>query len=312
MSDISTNALTTSATPMGQSSRPRPMDWITAAYLIGLAVAMLLSPRRPPEWRQLVALNVGGTALILAAASYRHRLLRPLRLVYDWYPVWGIAYVFEEMRNLMHLLVPRWYDQFFLSIDVRFFRGFPSSFFEQFYNKPLTEIVILGYFAYYFIPYLLCIPLYLKSDRSAFHQSAAAIFISFLACLVLFLVFPTQGPRQFYGHFRKVPLEGYVITWIEHRMVDFGGLVGGAFPSSHCAVAVAALVQAWRHHRVVFKILAVVVPLLSFATVYGWYHYTVDVSAGWAVGILAAWVAGRLYRVPPTASASVAGAASLS
>lgn len=281
--------------------RPRPMDWITVGYLIWLAAAMLLSPRRPHEWRQLVALNVAASALILAASRHRDRLIRPFRLAYDWYPIWGIVYVFEEMRNLMHLIVPRWYDEFFLSIDVRFFRGFPSIVFEQFYNRPLNEFVILGYFSYYLIPYVLGIPLYLRRDKGAFHQTAAAIFISFLACLVLFLIFPTQGPRQFYGHFRTKSLDGYAITWIEHRMVDMGGLVGGAFPSSHCAVALAALVQAWRHHRKVLRIFLVVVPVLSFATVYGWYHYTVDVAAGWAVGAAAAWVAGMLYRTPRTA-----------
>ncbi|MCU0611544.1 MAG: phosphatase PAP2 family protein, partial [Candidatus Eisenbacteria bacterium] len=204
-------------------------------------------------------------------------------------------------------LVPRWYDEFFLSIDVRFFRGFPSSFFEQFYNKPLNELIILGYFSYYLIPYMLCIPLYFRRDRGAFYQSAAAIFISFLACLVLFLIFPTQGPRQFYGHFRKVPLEGYVITWMEHRMVDIGGLVGGAFPSSHCAVAMAALLQARRHHHTAFAFLAILVPILSFATVYGWYHYTVDVSAGWAVGAMAVWLAGRIYPVTGDSPAPALG-----
>ncbi|MBN1424496.1 phosphatase PAP2 family protein [Candidatus Fermentibacteria bacterium] len=277
--------------------RPRPMDWIAAGYLLWLTVAILLSPRRPEEWRQLVALNLVGGTLILAAAWNRHRLMRPLRLTYDWYPVWGIAFVFEEMRNLMHLVVTKWYDEFFLSIDVRFFGGFPSCFFEQFYNRPLNEILLLGYFSYYVIPYILCIPLYLRRDRAAFHQSAAAIFISFLVCLVLFLIFPTQGPRLFYGHFRTASLDGYFITWLEHRMVEMGGLVGGAFPSSHCAVAMAALLQAWQHHRGVFHVFLVLVPLLSFATVYGWYHYTVDVSAGWAVGMGAVWLAGRLYPV---------------
>ncbi len=283
-------------TGLAQGLRPRPMDWITVGYLMWLTGVILVSPRRPPEWRELVALNVSASALILAASRHRDRLMRPLRITYDWYPAWGIAFVFEELRNLMHLLVPRWFDEFFLSIDVRLFRGFPSSFFERFYNRPLTELLIIGYFSFYVIPYLVCLPLYLRQDRRAFHETAAAIFISFIICLVLFLLLPTQGPRQFYGHFRRVPLEGYLVTWLEHRMMAVGGLVGGAFPSSHCAVAVAGLVQAWRHHAVVFRILLVLVPLLSVATVYGWYHYTVDVAAGWAVGVFAAWLAGRLYR----------------
>jgi membrane-associated phospholipid phosphatase len=58
----------------------------------------------------------------------------------------------------------------------------------------------------------------------------------------------------------------------------------------------ASLVQAYRHGAKVLWVLLILVPLLSFATVYGWYHYAIDVFAGWAIGLFAVWLTARLAR----------------
>jgi len=275
--------------------RIRPMDTITVAYLLWVIVAIILGKNKPSTWGWCVALNISAIVLILVAALNRDRLSRSLRIVYDWYPIWGIGIVFEMLHGYIQILTDRWYDPVFLAADVKLFSTIPSAFFERFYSKPLNELVMLGYFSYYFLPYMIAVPLYRRTDKRAFYQTAAGIFLSFLPCLVLFLIFPAQSPRLYYAQFRNVPLEGYIITAIEHRLVSFGGLCGGAFPSSHCAVAVAVLLQAWRHHRKMFYLFLFFVPLLSLATVYGWYHYAVDVFAGWLIGVIAVIIIRYLY-----------------
>ncbi len=279
-----------------ERTRLRPLDWITVGYFVWLSLAILFGRNRPTGW--LIYLIAHGVLciLILLAGRRRNRLPRTLRIIYDWYPYWGAGLLYAELRPMIQLLVPHWFDEFFLSIDVRAWGGFPCAFFERFYSRPLNEIVIFGYFSYYFLPFIIGVPLYRKAEKQPFHQTTAAIFISFLICLVLFLLFPTQGPRQYYHYLRQNPLDGYIIVWIEHHLVGAGGLLGAAFPSSHCAVALVALIQAYRHNKMAFCIFLLLVPLLSFATVYGWYHYVIDVTAGWAVALLGVWIAGRLYR----------------
>jgi len=271
------------------------MDTITISYLLWVIIAITLGKNKPSTWVWCVALNIVAIVLIIVAALNRDRLSKPLRIIYNWYPIWGIGIVFEMLHGYIQILTDRWYDPVFLAADVRLFGTIPSAFFEQFYSKPLNELIMLGYFSYYFLPYMIAVPLYRRIDKRAFHQTVAAVFLSFLPCLVLFLIFPAQSPRLYYAHFRSVPFEGYVITAIEHRLVSFGGLLGGAFPSSHCAVAAAALLQAWRHHRKVFYLFLFFVPLLSFATVYGWYHYAVDVFAGWVIGVFAVRIVRFIY-----------------
>jgi membrane-associated phospholipid phosphatase len=208
--------------------------------------------------------------------------------------VWGIIFVFLELHPFFQIISSTWYDEFFFAVDVAMFGVLPSSYLEQFYSRPINEIVIFGYFSYYYIPLLIAVPLYLRRDRGAFYETTASLFIATLICLVLFLIFPAQGPRQYYGYLRAARLDGYLFTWIQSHLITVGGLAGGAFPSSHCAVAMASLVQAFRHRAQVRWVLLILVPLLSFATVYGWYHYAIDVFAGWVIGLLAVWISVRI------------------
>lgn len=278
------------------STKLRAIDWITVAYFVWLTAAIVCGKSRPALWPLYVVAHGALSTVIIVAAKRRKRLSRTARLIFDWYPIWGIAFVFLELHPLFQIVVPRWFDEFFLSVDVAMFGVFPSSYLEQFYCRPLNEIVVFGYFSYYFLPFLIAVPLYRRRDRTAFYETAASIFMATLICLVFFLLFPTQGPRQYFGHLRTAPLDGYLFTWIQRHLITVGGLIGGAFPSSHCAVAMASLVQAYRHRSRAFWALLILVPLLSFATVHGWYHYAIDVFAGWAIGLGAVWVAARLYR----------------
>lgn len=274
----------------------RPIDWITVGYFLWLSLAIVCGANRPSSWPIYILAHGGLCGILIRASRQRERLSSPARIIFDWYPIWGIAFVFLELHPLFQIVVPRWFDEFFLSVDVAMFGVFPSSTLERFYSRPINEIVVFGYFSYYFIPFLIAVPLYRRGNRVGFHETSTSIFMTTLICLVLFLLFPTQGPRQYFGHLRTAPLDGYLFTWIQRNLITVGGLIGGAFPSSHCAVAMASLVQAYRHRSRTFWALLILVPLLSFATVHGWYHYAIDVFAGWAIGLGAVWVAARLYR----------------
>ena len=67
---------------------------------------------------------------------------------------------------------------------------------------------------------------------------------------------------------------------------------GGAFPSAHVAGSVVTLLCAWRYSRPAGLMLAPVVLGIVVATVYGRYHYFVDLPAGILVGVVG-YTAGR-------------------
>jgi membrane-associated phospholipid phosphatase len=66
-----------------------------------------------------------------------------------------------------------------------------------------------------------------------------------------------------------------------------GSSFGAAFPSSHVAGTVAALLASWQSSRRLGLLLLVPTGLLLVAVVYCQMHYAVDALAGLGIGVLA-------------------------
>ena len=62
-------------------------------------------------------------------------------------------------------------------------------------------------------------------------------------------------------------------------------LGGAAFPSSHVAVALVALLLNWKHNRCIAPLYLPFTLLLCASTVYLYAHYFVDVPAGLLAGL---------------------------
>jgi membrane-associated phospholipid phosphatase len=130
-------------------------------------------------------------------------------------------------------------------------------------------------------------------DTPQFRETVLAVMLAFLACFVVFIVFPVQGPR-YLGVPAGVP-EGPVRALVL-ALLETGSSRGAAFPSSHVSVAIAQAVLALRHQpRVGRRILPLAVGLAAGA-VYGGFHYGIDALVGAAVGVAAASSAGPLRR----------------
>ena len=70
-------------------------------------------------------------------------------------------------------------------------------------------------------------------------------------------------------------------------MAGQGGARGGAFPSSHVSVSTVVLLMVWYHDRRLGYFLAPIVAGIYVATVYGRFHYALelDVIAGLALAV---------------------------
>ena len=70
-----------------------------------------------------------------------------------------------------------------------------------------------------------------------------------------------------------------------HFVSDRGGVRGGAFPSTHVTISTLVLFTAWSRQRPLGCLLLPFVVGIYFATVYGRFHYGVDVIAGWLLAL---------------------------
>jgi membrane-associated phospholipid phosphatase len=75
-----------------------------------------------------------------------------------------------------------------------------------------------------------------------------------------------------------------------------GSSRGAAFPSSHAAIAAVQAVNAYRHLPRATPLLAAITVGISIGAVYGGFHYGVDMMAGLALGLLAAWASPAIRR----------------
>lgn len=70
-----------------------------------------------------------------------------------------------------------------------------------------------------------------------------------------------------------------------HLIVENGSAHGTAFPSTHTAVATLILLVSWHVHTLFFYFITPVALGLIISTIFGRFHYCVDMIAGIFYGI---------------------------
>jgi membrane-associated phospholipid phosphatase len=151
----------------------------------------------------------------------------------------------------------------------------------------------LAYLGYYPIIAVGPVTLIALGRRVDARRVLLATMIAFVACYVVFALFPVAGPNYAFDH----PVGEVRDVWsaqLVYSLLSTGSAFGTAFPSSHVAATVAATVALWYVYRPLG--LAVVIPtiLLVISTVYCQMHYAIDAAAGLALGSAAGLVGTRL------------------
>ncbi len=283
------------------------MDLLFLGYL-GIIIVLLsrLEFTLPPHrvvLSQLIVLHLALAASVMGArwlpVFWDHALARFLRW---WYPALLFTFCFESVGKIIHLLNPPLLDPHLNNAD-RLVFGLETVTLLQQYARPwLTELMYFCYTSYYFFIPAVGLGLYLRRwDSSghrpgpAFREFMLAVSLTFLCCYLHFLVTPAGGPvfwPDYPGGVLK--LHGGPITAFEQWLFEHGTIIGGAFPSSHVAVAVVATGYAIRFRVAPF----VFVPLcigLAISTVYNGYHFGIDVLYGVVIALVMIGVAPRLF-----------------
>ena len=150
----------------------------------------------------------------------------------------------------------------------------------------LSELFCFAYFAYYlFVPVVFLGALFQRGYAVAEHILVATT-ATFFSCYTCFWLFPTLGPHFWFPpHLGPMPYDGFLFNHLLYFLTGRGEILGGAFPSSHIAVALLLTLHARRSLPEVWPALAVITILMVPAVVYLRAHYAVDVLAGILVGL---------------------------
>ncbi len=249
----------------------------------------------------------GGIGVLVAAVHLVAILLvrslrrwNPVRGVTGFlrgaYPVVTVPLLYAELATLDRFLTDRFYDATVQGWDRALFGGQPSLFLSSALPwLPLSEALHLGYGAYYAIVPIGLIGVYVTRGQPALVRTAFTIMAAFFVCYAVFIAFPVAGPRY---EFERIggELSNGTFYRAVHAILEGGSSKGTAFPSSHIAASLSAVLAAGREDGRWFWVLIVPEMALALGTVYGRFHYGTDALAGLVTALVVVALAPTAMR----------------
>jgi membrane-associated phospholipid phosphatase len=273
-----------------------PVDWATIIYLLVLSLIILFFKHNQPLWFYYIIFNFSIVVIILSGVKFLSFTNGIVKFIRHWYPVFLFTFLYEETRYLIHLVFPGFFDFRIYNLELIFLGNYPTVFLERYSIPILNEYFLLAYFSYYFLLPVSGIALYFgkkikEFDRMVF-TSAIAFYISYLG----FIFFPVEGPRYALSAVHQIPIRGFIFVPLAQWIVKVGGLHGGCMPSSHVAIACVVFVFSYRYIRKLFYFFGPLIISLFIGTVWGRFHYVLDVLAGIIVGLLSLYLVEKIER----------------
>lgn len=273
-------------------------DRLTLAYLFFSTTLIAVCHANVRHATTLLPIHLGLMAMIFGLAVARERNIRVLSTISHWYPALLFLFFFEEIGLIVHAIHPGWFDDYLIRADYALFGAHPTVWIGQFANYWLTEYMQLVYTSYFLLTIGLGAYLWLRGGaRQEFAVFIASTCAAYYLCYVIFVLFPIESPHYTLRHLQEVELTGGPFTAFINLLEKHGRVHGGAFPSAHVAGSVVVLISAYRFARRIGYLLAPLVLSICVATIYGRYHYAVDVFAGALAAAIGCWIGAKLCRI---------------
>ncbi len=262
-------------------------DTVAALYLLITGAIVSFHHAQLPSWRIYLSVHLlAATGICMLRRLPLRRLTGVTGFFRDWYPVLLFPVLYKEVERFALAFGDWRLTKSIQQLEVALFGGHPSLYASSLYPwLPLSEYLHFCYFAY-----LLLLPIvggwwYFTGRRHNFHELMLLVSTTLLSSYVFFMSYPVDSPFYLFR-----PLEAPLTDGFFYRLVHFfsdrGGARGGAFPSAHVSVSLVIWIVAWQRQRLMAWVLAPVIAGLVGATVYGRFHYLLDVLAGLLVAVL--------------------------
>ena len=273
-----------------------PIDRMMLSFIAFLMAVAAFSYRGPAL--VLVTLAALASTFFFAAAWGTRSELG--RVIHAFAPLPVVVTLFNVAGPLIGALNPARWDGVMAGLDARLFGALVPAW-RHALGRPawLSDLASIAYVTYYFIPFGMCVALWIQARWRDFDDLAFVLVATLLLSYLGYFLFPTTGPR--------VPqeLEPLVLGGgaVSVRVRDFLRAAEvnqlDAFPSGHTALSLVFLGSGFR----LFPRWSVRIPLVAavlgivFATVYLSLHYVVDLCAGATQALLMPFVVRGLRQL---------------
>jgi len=213
----------------------------------------------------------------------------------DAMPFLFCANIYANLHDLIRFYGARDITADLYRWDVKLFGFEPTIWAQRFTHPLLTDYFTICYWMFYVLGPTLGLLLYLKREWRAFRYTLITIVLCLYLGYMGYVVWPASAPRLYMPEAYTVPLHGSAALDYTRRAVAAIPLTAkGAFPSLHCAVALLALLLAWRHLRWFFWVMLPFTVGLILGTVYLRHHWVVDILAGFVLTFFSLWAGPRI------------------
>jgi len=273
----------------------RPLDrWVAGYALLTLAVLGLGIHRGVPGCGTQSGVSLAALAGSLALARWSRDTARALPTLLRLFCAPLLYWVFyHQVQTLWPVLRAAPLDGPLAALEGRLWGCQPAlAFRDALPYRWLSELFCFAYFAYYLFVPVVGLTALLTRGYAAAERIILAATGCFFACYTLFWLAPTVGPHFWFPPGSGPALHpGYLFNHLLYAFEAGGEIRGGAFPSSHIAVALLLTLLARRATPALFPALAAITALMLPAVVYLRAHYLLDVPAGLLAGLLAFFLA---------------------
>lgn len=266
-------------------------DIITILYFLTLSLLIVIFHSRLVRWEVHLITHLGIVLLLILSIPFleKFRGIKAVHFLRYWYLVFSVTFIYWDVGRYLHLVTDLEFDFIIQKMELTIFRQYPNLWVENLYHPVLNEIMQWSYAIYWFTIPVSTAVLYFRRKYDECEELLFVTFLTFYVCYIVFILFPVSGPRFHLAEYFSKPYEGLFLVPLLRKLVENAGLRGAAFPSSHVAVSVVI----YQYLRLVERKIAVrfflpAVILLSLATVYGRYHYFLDMFSGLIFGLLIA------------------------
>jgi hypothetical protein len=270
--------------------RFQPVEKLTISFAALLvATGLLLWPRVAGP---ASILRIAAAGIVPVAVAWARRRWpgapRPVAVALDFHIVAPILIIFDNLGPLIRAVHPVDRDGWLIAADRFLLDTDAARLFEGISTPLLGSALTFTYALYFFHPIVLAALVYSDDLRSLGRPGGRFLRLGFLLVLTFYVSYagyfaaPAVGPRYALT-FSSSVVRGPVGEAIDAAMEKAETNKRDVFPSGHTMVVTLVLIEAARRSRKTFLGFLLFALPLYVATIYGRYHYLVDVLAGFAL-----------------------------
>ena len=282
--------------------RFRLMDINCTVYMGLIGLLVIFFRKNVGNWPVHALIHAGFVVAILEIVRLeaRHPENKVFSILRTFYPIAILLYAWEELAVLQQMIFGSfWFTETLVRWDKSIFGVHPTVWLQNLYNPWLDELMNFIYAAYYTFFVLGPLIFFIRKKKDVAFAIYSFATFTYLSNFILFYLLPALGakPAPMLAGLYVKEHTGFFFVGLNRIIQAKGGIVCGAFPSSHVAGALVWALSALRYDK---KLGFIILPFaigIGFSTVYMTLHHAVDPIAVYIWGAFSFILALKLIKI---------------